>query len=644
MSPPLAEQQELTLSCLEKHRGRESEESSCPLGTSKHWPLDMEPEKAEEALVQLLRTAADGEAVLEEMRQRLCRMPDFQIHVWFAAFIVTVAQGDMSLPGCLDIQVLHRWLRSVGSPTMRISESELSRAMLGVAAPKSGSGWGGGVMRYKQFLQLVLPRHPQNSALRIGVLTAPAPTVRKSVVETNVQPLARDCAIMVQRLIEEEVELQRLLRKPAIALTMHLKPEGVFELLRGRCDGGATALSVFEFVTGELGALTPEQAASLFRRLDAAGLGSCGLEEVELLAVPVIDVEAELCRSQKAKVAPELCPASLRELLAALARQGELDAMAEAARARFRARLKPNVNGPKAVFELLDRGSKGYVTVADIWQRLEEAGRSVPMSDLRALRRNVMSGDGSLAALGPLPTVSAESRFSLRDVCALVLPTLSEELMVARGAPGDAEALSELYLLSRTTVCPGCGTSVQRSSDTVWARSATCTLCGATFCCRAMASDREPRCDRSWHARTVDSVELDVGARASLYEAIELAAEAAVEAERTWNALRLGPAFSKDPAAALREALRSLGGNAVDSGLDGQEGAPLALRWDDLHNALHQHGFWKSRFEVSLIWLRVAGDTVVSIATPVLLERLILGCVAAGPRMTGKQGAALGAV
>jgi len=164
-----------------------------------------------------------------------------------------------------------------------------------------------------------------------------------------------------------------------------------------------------------------------------------------------------------------------------MARQGRFDAQAEDAKA-----IWPPEHFVESVFEVLDRGGKGYVTERDLFLLAQDFDGAATYGSLCALVREAPLRRGYDPKAQPC-------RLSFRDVAYFVLPAHSHEMEVVCAADSDEEARSVLYLLRNSEPCPRCGIRVQRDADAAGCPSVTCPLCGAVFRCFVVVSDHRRR-------------------------------------------------------------------------------------------------------------------------------------------------------
>lgn len=197
------------------------------------------------------------------------------------------------------------------------------------------------------------------------------------------------------------------------------------------------------------------------------------------------------------EVEPVVGPATEAEepssqTLRAMARQAEFDAQLEDAKA-----LLPRGCALEAMFSMLDRGHKGYLSDMDLWQFDQDFGGPTSfasfcslVSEVRLVRQAKQpwqppsSDQGADAAL--------PGRLSLRDLGLVIYPSGSQEYDALRAADSDDEAKSILYLLRNSDPCPGCGLRAQRNADAAGCPSVTCPACGTAFRCFSVVRDGVP--------------------------------------------------------------------------------------------------------------------------------------------------------
>lgn len=247
------------------------------------------PCQAEEALVGLLRLAADGESIVEQRRVALLQLPNFEPGAVFKLLALTIAAADDDRHARLDripCAGLQRWLRAgyVEGPSLQPSLDELARVLLRAHSVCSGCEH----FRYADFLRLVLPRDPINVEVRLNIFM---PQEEGSVVAASLEDasaLGADVSYALRRLIEEEVDLLRGGRTFRCQLVQYFTPSEVFALLRGSAPlKDCTDASVADLVTDQLGALSFAQAELLFRRLDVQGRNKLDIDDIAVLVAPL---------------------------------------------------------------------------------------------------------------------------------------------------------------------------------------------------------------------------------------------------------------------------------------------------------------------------------------------------------------------
>lgn len=242
--------------------------------------------QTEEALVGLFRTAAQGEAIVEQRRAALLQLPGFEPGEVFRALAIASAEGSQHLVDRIPLGGLCRWLH-IGQgegQCVEPSQHELARVLLRSMQWTRDSA----SASYTDFLRLVLPRDPMHRDVRRAAFALRTEALPAGAAGAPPAVLRGEVAYALRRLVEEEVELFRRGRAFRCELSEHLTPAEVFVLLRGPLRfTAATVTSVADFVTDQLGALNFEEAAALFRRLDAAEKGEITEEDVAVLAMPL---------------------------------------------------------------------------------------------------------------------------------------------------------------------------------------------------------------------------------------------------------------------------------------------------------------------------------------------------------------------
>jgi len=119
---------------------------------------------------------------------------------------------------------------------------------------------------------------------------------------------------------------------------------------------------------------------------------------------------------------------NVRNVLQVMLSQADADSHAEDAKV-----LLPSTCTPSAVFKMLDRQGKGYVTDTDLWQFAQDLGARVSFGSVNTLMRDLQSRDGQ-------DHLSTPGRFTLRDIGKLILRHGSNELQALLFARTDNEA------------------------------------------------------------------------------------------------------------------------------------------------------------------------------------------------------------
>ncbi|CAE8726267.1 unnamed protein product [Polarella glacialis] len=542
---------------------------------------------AEEALVRLLRTAADGEALVEQRRVRFCQIglrPEEAFTLLSQAVVAacesTQAEGPEHGDSLLDripFCGLQRWLSSSenGFP-VAASLQELARVLQRTG--RSSSCEGGDLrydgLRYQDFVALALPRDNLHAVLRSSVFTAErhADFEGSAVIAVFVRSF--------KQLLQEELEVFRHASsaRQDLAAAM-VSSSKIFALLSGS-DRRCNATSVAAFATDLLGALNFDQSSALFRCLDAGRNGEVLLDDLTFL-VSLSEQEANDFDKAvgddwpdwdggalrgRAVEEPEgsaaLAETTLRlsfpitEVFTLLMRMCNLEMPVDAAKARFKSLVPSEVCLSAVVFKLLDRGVKGYVAHTDIWQVLQQAGRDVPLDTVSALVKEVKEFSGRLPpGLGSAGVEDGPASFSmaltLRDLCCLLLP--GKVLRTMRSF-----AVAEMW-------------------------------------CEA----------ESWSTMQAIEDVLPSQARVALFEVLELAAEAAEEVERLRNELiQVHGCPTSNVREAIARAVRSI--SAPFASLECTD-----VLSQDFRHLLRQQSCWSDE-DSDLMWARLSGSTAIA--------------------------------
>lgn len=549
--------------------------------------------------MKFAREVARGESITEQRRAQLCKLEGFRPPEVFRA--LTRLAAEAGLPDRISVASLQQWLKREGGPSLDVQLDETSRICLRSAhAPRSG-----GEVNYSEFLRLVIPRDQVHTELKQAALYA-GPADAGVPGGGGCYTLPPAVAQALRRLLEEEVELLRRLSAASRELTEYCALDEVFSLLAGLpgASGAVTLCSARTLLAEQLGGLTPEEVELFFRRLEPGPLGSASFDGLAALASPLDVRRRGREMGQHAKDRSLTAPATgepldartcLGGLLELLAERGDKDVAIEEAKAELRACVPPHVNAAEACFKVLDRGGKGYITDTDVWQLLSDERRPVAMADAQALVHELVMD--RLPEAGTAPggrPAFACTRLTLRDVCALVFPRLSAEMRAVRHARDDQDALSELYLMSRTSACPNCKARLQRSAETMCGFSAACVFCGTPLCCAPMAGDREVAALSALGSSFPDTLQLTPDAKVRLFTVLELVSAAAADNLRRRSQLARSPAWVGNPTKAATQALWLV---ADSSG---------AIWKQDLRSTLVNHGLWSCQEAEQHIWHRAA--------------------------------------
>jgi len=269
-----------------------------------------------------------------------------------------------------------------------------------------------------------------------------------------------------------------------------------------------------------------------------------------------------------------------RMVLQTLARQAELDAQVEDCKV-----LVPKSCPLEAIFVLLDRSRKGYLSDMDLWQFDQDFGGPTPFGSFCSLvcevrMRRPQQDDFAIPG-----------RLNLRDIGILVFPVGSQEHEAMCAAKSDGEAKSILYLLSHSEPCPTCGMRVQRSADSAGCPNVTCPVCGTSFRCFCVVGDSR--------SSTPEEELLPAASRYQLHRLVSTSAHAADELER--DRKKLAHVLAVDMCA-LSDVFSIIAGGR------------LSFSPSDLRRAFYQQGVLPAEHELSLLWHRYArhGSTAVT--------------------------------
>lgn len=179
---------------------------------------------------------------------------------------------------------------------------------------------------------------------------------------------------------------------------------------------------------------------------------------------------------------------------------------------------------------------------------------------------------------------SSAGRLSLREFAALVYPRQSKELEAIAMTSSDDEARNVIYVTRRSCPCPVCGIRCQRDADCAGCPSIMCPMCGTSFDCFVVVSDREAGYEGSFSA--TDAMQLQ--------RFLDFAACTATEQERdrreVWS-------FT-DGGRQLSEAFRHLAGGCH------------SISANALQTLFWQHGHTVSDEAFDLFWHRYTGRPI----------------------------------
>lgn len=239
------------------------------------------------ALLALLRMAADGEMLAENLRCRLCEAPDFDPYETFKNL-----QGSWhTQKGWISASDLHRWLTSqpggFGPGGLFLEDTAAVMAQL--------DGTQHGDLRYEGFLHMVLPRDPSNMWLRDTALARGSAHAGYRPGSFSGQVPA-EVAYRLTLLLENEVDICRHLKFHR----HHLQDLGVgryaiqkfLDLDQGfRLPGGGLVsvntlrrLLTIDGLAGTV--LSNAQCDALLRKMNVAGAYTVSFDELAKVLMP----------------------------------------------------------------------------------------------------------------------------------------------------------------------------------------------------------------------------------------------------------------------------------------------------------------------------------------------------------------------
>lgn len=157
-------------------------------------------QREEVCIIGLMRAAAEGEAEIEKLRQRLCENPSFEPYGAFKAL-----QQRPLTSGVLTASDINRWLARQYYKNSILTERDLSNILNQYTSD-------GCAMRYESFLKMVLPK--QDKSVRSLVMCR-----RTSGLQLESGELPRDVGFQFIRLLEQESNLytEMVIRKKRLA-------------------------------------------------------------------------------------------------------------------------------------------------------------------------------------------------------------------------------------------------------------------------------------------------------------------------------------------------------------------------------------------------------------------------------------------
>eukprot|EP00930_Biecheleria_cincta_P020242 TRINITY_DN15266_c0_g1_i1.p1 TRINITY_DN15266_c0_g1~~TRINITY_DN15266_c0_g1_i1.p1 ORF type:complete len:1254 (-),score=117.23 TRINITY_DN15266_c0_g1_i1:37-3798(-) len=266
-------------------------------------------------------------------------------------------------------------------------------------------------------------------------------------------------------------------------------------------------------------------------------------------------------------------------------RQAASDAATEDAKV-----LLPKDCPATALFNTLDDLRKGYIIDADLSKLIQAFRGETPFSSVCALIQEIQLRRCYSQQAYP-------GRLSFREFASLIFPIGSKEYEALRACVSDTDAKSILYLVQNSTLCPKCGYSLQRASDSRACPEVECANCRTTVTCLHVAGDKSSLRD-GWSDES-GATRLSVDARQTLHRFIVAAANSAEELEK--DRIRLATLLGYD-ATALSDVFNFLA--------QGRSKFTLA----DLRRSLSYLEIRASERDLDLFWKRYAarGETAVT--------------------------------
>lgn len=225
--------------------------------------------RQQSALLAFLRVIADAELVAEQLRCRLCEVPDFEPYEVFQ-----VLQGPWhGQRWWLSVQDLQRWLATQPHEPVRVFPAEDLAALFAMHDAPNGE------LHYDGFLRMILPKGVAHAWLKEVVLArgASPPVVgwRPRPQDGRMPP---EVAYRLCLLLESEVDFCR----HAKFHRSHLRETGIdklsvlqfFDSEQGAyagLSGVVASASVRRLLADNLGAMTHTQCDALLRRLNPSG-------------------------------------------------------------------------------------------------------------------------------------------------------------------------------------------------------------------------------------------------------------------------------------------------------------------------------------------------------------------------------------
>lgn len=221
----------------------------------------------QDALLTLLRVAAEGELISEQARSRLCEAHDFQPYKVFK----DIQGAWQEQKGWISSYDLHKWL-------MRQSHSLAGIRLEDAMSILSNYENGHGELRYDGFLSMVLPKDPNQAWLKDAILAREVQTAWGTGGQDGSSTSSPEVSYRLCQLLQNEFDIRRGMKFYSKNLRdLGVTTPAVLKFLdaeQGSCAGMGGLISpasVTRVLVDRYRALTFSQCTTLLNRINPSG-------------------------------------------------------------------------------------------------------------------------------------------------------------------------------------------------------------------------------------------------------------------------------------------------------------------------------------------------------------------------------------